>query len=86
MCRYVENFKTTALLVLVSIFRSMFSAIFIKLHPKKLVCLPFIWFKSYKVTTTKLTQSQLIYICNLAVMVFFKEFQWDQRTDHSKMV
>ena len=30
--------------------------------------------------------TQLIIICTLAVLVFVKKFQWDQRIDHSKTV
>ena len=32
---------------------------------------------------TRTISNQLIYICTLAVVVFIKEFQWDQRINHS---
>ena len=35
---------------------------------------------------TTALQSQLIFIFTLAFVVFVKEFQWDQRIDHSKQV
>ena len=53
----------------------------------EIICLIFSFCHALQCSCTQRgSATKLISICTLAVLVFVKEYQWDQRIDHSKTV